>query len=524
MLLSLVSMTLMLAPSVCSLLFIHITSGPNHQSLREAARGTWLSECKASSQCEYRFFIDYALKEEGSSRGELDQRLEAEGKRHDDLVLRDACPYMLERHPLHVNYSNAHVYNEKEVQEGGEVLHDYRLRRMYKIDWKMCFLKWVKAHADSTNTQMPSFHAFVEDDSIVCVGNLLHQLTAVRAASPSPTFRTGFKLFDGFDDSSTIMSGDVASYFADHYLVDSEALNCSHIIDSTDPAVQQSSVWLSWGNSWRRNLCNWRDVIRQDSGGVLDITTPHMDCLQALRLDLQPSSSSSAAAAIFNEDGESGSNGHGNGIGNGSSSSTDVLTFLVRDAGPAPSGGSLLRDTPLSVRKASRKQHHLQDKMSNGNSSASAGVQHQQEQQQEESGSGLSFSENRDRLFHMNSNPLLDLPLRFPCHTHRPLVWHDYKAGHLLLRHSAQESARTSSYRHEKVEHMCESMLLVDKVKEPAQMNRLWMHARQHQQYPDLSPAFLFEDARGWMQVLEAFEKTQQQQQQRHRHRHRHRH
>ena len=76
MLLSLVSMTLMLAPSVCSLLFIHITSGPNHQSLREAARGTWLSECKASSQCEYRFFIDYALKEEGSSRRELDQRLE----------------------------------------------------------------------------------------------------------------------------------------------------------------------------------------------------------------------------------------------------------------------------------------------------------------------------------------------------------------------------------------------------------------------------------------------------------------
>ena len=93
---------------------------------------------------------------------------------------------------------------------------------MYKVDWKICFTKW----AVQNYPIMPMYHVYVEDDFFVCTENLLHQMTLLRNLSPEkrPPFRTGWPLWDGFDDSSTIMSREIAQVFADHY--PSDDLNC----------------------------------------------------------------------------------------------------------------------------------------------------------------------------------------------------------------------------------------------------------------------------------------------------------
>jgi hypothetical protein len=138
---------------------------------------------------------------------------------------------------------------------------------VYKVDWKVCFTKWAKI-----NSKMAMYHAFVEDDSFLCTGHLLH-LTSIlsnmtkeerglpfRTGNPSehhmtlhhpmhitlhhslsdlsvvlmrmdliinsghwyvrllPCLRLGYEMFDGFDDSSTFMSREIAEVFADHYL------------------------------------------------------------------------------------------------------------------------------------------------------------------------------------------------------------------------------------------------------------------------------------------------------------------
>lgn len=49
---------------------------------------------------------------------------------------------------------------------------DYQLRRFYKIDWKVCFIKWA-----FSNKKLASYFVFVEDDSFMCTGNLLYQLS-----------------------------------------------------------------------------------------------------------------------------------------------------------------------------------------------------------------------------------------------------------------------------------------------------------------------------------------------------------
>lgn len=469
------------------LLFIHVTSGPAHFHLRDSLRRSWVGECARSAECEYRFFIDYALTDQ-SSHVPLDHRLRHEQEQYADLVMRDACPYMKERHPHFVNYSNAHVYNEMEVRQGGAAFADYPLRRMYKIDWKICFLKWAKK-----NDKAPSYHVFVEDDSFVCTGNLLYQLENVRERAQQLSFRTGFKLFDGFDDSSTLMSNDVASFFADHYLVDSEALNCSHIVASSDPAVAARSNWLSWGNSWRGNLCNWREVLLKESQGRLNVTAPSMDCLQAVQMDLQPSG------------------GDGN-------HSADTLVFLLKDPTPASrdgkGGAALLRTRPLEVSisaviNTSSSRESLTSKFQNPRISALITGESGDGEGDGDGGadlSGLSFSEVRDRHFFDDKNRLLDLPWSFPCHLNRPLVWHDHKAGQLLLRHRARESVRAKRYRLDKLEHLCESALVVDKVKEPLQVMNIWRATSSHRHYHDLSPAFIHEGSEGWMRLIESFE------------------
>ena len=105
-----------------ALLFISITSGSRHENLRESIRSTWISVCKSSPDCDYRFFVD--TDEEGNDE------LKRENAISKDMVFRSACPYMKERHPSHVNYGNGHVFSALEVAEGGMTLADYPLRRM----------------------------------------------------------------------------------------------------------------------------------------------------------------------------------------------------------------------------------------------------------------------------------------------------------------------------------------------------------------------------------------------------------
>ena len=49
-------------------------------------------------------------------------------------------------------------------------------------------------------------------------------------------------MYDGFDDSSTFMSGSIAQIFAENYPQDN--FNCSEMADSKD---QGKTSWLSWG-------------------------------------------------------------------------------------------------------------------------------------------------------------------------------------------------------------------------------------------------------------------------------------
>ena len=60
---------------------------------------------------------------------------------------------------------------------------------MYKIDWKVCFSLWAKS-----TFRMAAYHAFVEDDSIMCSEHLLHQINILRNMPEDrrgKPFRTG---------------------------------------------------------------------------------------------------------------------------------------------------------------------------------------------------------------------------------------------------------------------------------------------------------------------------------------------
>lgn len=158
------------------LLFVAITSGAPHTALREAARDTWIADCVGSPEissssstrdgsvraCDYKFFVDRLIQkrppEEGASYKETydlymqqgEVLREAEMKK--DIVFRNACPLMMQRHPL------PSVHYGKQPPFMG--IENYQLRRMYKVDWKVCFMQWA-----SKNKQMARFFLFVEDDS-----------------------------------------------------------------------------------------------------------------------------------------------------------------------------------------------------------------------------------------------------------------------------------------------------------------------------------------------------------------------
>lgn len=337
------------------LVFISITSGvaDKHAGLRDAARASWLLPCVASPLCVYRFFVDASLP---------DDKLLKEQNLNGDVSFRSFCALM-DRHPSFVHYGNAlPIYSNETLPAS---LQDYPFRRFYKIDWKVCFLRywqsWLRTHAPQNSSGVSksivstvSFHAFVEDDSFVCTEHLLHQLglldsiniaarisgakspdtedqtepaamsstaldTAHYKSRPKPLprrglpFRTGTLLYDGFDDSSTLMSAEVADAFLESYRVNDteeksvspvqprrawllqgeEEWRCPHVPASG--LNHNASIWLSWGNSWQSTLCGWRGALLHGRRRGLRINEPSMHCLKNDLESLRNFASSSSA-------------------------------------------------------------------------------------------------------------------------------------------------------------------------------------------------------------------------------------
>jgi hypothetical protein len=163
------------------LVLLSITSGAHHSHLRHSIRSTWLLPCIASPLCQYRFFVDAS-----ASAGNVSTALLEENDLYADMVFRDYCPYMQQRHPAYIHYGNSQVSSfGKESLPGVQedpVQHDYRLRRMYKIDWKICFFKFWQRESTALGISAgyPDHHVLIEDDSFTCTENLLYQFALLR--------------------------------------------------------------------------------------------------------------------------------------------------------------------------------------------------------------------------------------------------------------------------------------------------------------------------------------------------------
>lgn len=272
------------------LLFIAITSSPHSQVLRDSSRHTYLNSCNQYTNCLYRYFID---------KSNPSIELQQEEEKYHDLVFRSSCPLMK-------NYPNSLHYG---IKEPLTYLHsnDTRLR-LYKIEWKISFLQWF--HQNYPNIQ-PKYILFVEDDSFICIHHLLYQLNSLNSTSPasstststfsfsslfstisrsssslpssssssSISFRTGSYNCRGgcsFDDSSTLLTYDIASAFMKFY--PSNILNCSSIL-SLDK-LPLSNV-ISWGRSWRNEQCNWQEQLA--SYHHLNVLFPDTSCRNAFQ-------------------------------------------------------------------------------------------------------------------------------------------------------------------------------------------------------------------------------------------------
>jgi hypothetical protein len=167
------------------LAFLSITSGPHHAHLRSAIRQSWILPCRQSARCDYRFFIDTVSSSSSSSANNTAsgssssssniastvlEELLLENSTFGDLVFRDQCALM-RRHPLSINYGNSPpVSGNLKIETEDETSFpnpDYPLRRMYKIDWKVCFLKII--HRLLYDLDNVFAHVFVEDDRCVFV-------------------------------------------------------------------------------------------------------------------------------------------------------------------------------------------------------------------------------------------------------------------------------------------------------------------------------------------------------------------
>ena len=89
-------------------------------------------------------------------------------------------------HPDDIHYGNSPLAIS--ANDGEPALSVYNERIFYKIDWKVCFMRWAV-----DNHRNPPYHVFVEDDSFVCTGNLIFQANTLIAMpnDRKKPFRTG---------------------------------------------------------------------------------------------------------------------------------------------------------------------------------------------------------------------------------------------------------------------------------------------------------------------------------------------
>lgn len=528
------------------LFVISITSGSTeaHSQLRHAARNTWLLPCIASSRCNYQFFVDVAVPTDDIRN---EQRL------FDDLQVRTFCRLM-DRHPHFINYGNALPIVYVNSSSGSSKTHfahwnetrdrDYPGRRFYKIDWKVCFLRfWSGSDAldkpsdnhQSANTATAAlFHVFVEDDSFACTENLLFQLGRLEPhyllrPSDNPTkpnnasgsglsqdddhgayldggprllpgqrtrglpFRTGTLLYDGFDDSSTIMTHHVSAAFVQHYRsyepVSSSQPSSSTAGHGSTPGVEEwscprvtpvgqdqpSSVWLSWGNSWRQSMCDWRAVLLNTSLSTslaynssarsgtasrgLPINVPSLHCLSTNTLVLRTFGfvgidqkvRISRAALLFTD--------------------CNLLMLFL----PSPPNVNILPTIQIVTR----------------NSYNSTLVPELYGPQGIHSLAHSSPDAHRGTAFH-----------KHVCQPALPLALHHPKAAQALGVNKNESSTNPSSL----LRHTCEALLLVDKVKAPADIFALWNVATSND-YLDYSEVFLHDKHFGWYKMLNNMER-----------------
>ena len=84
---------------------------------------------------------------------------------------------------------------------------DNQFRRLCKVDWKICFLKWALSAG-----LIGAYQVFVEDDSFVCTGNLLHQVQILHSMNPDEKglpFRTGTSMVSDFLTILSILGDNV---------------------------------------------------------------------------------------------------------------------------------------------------------------------------------------------------------------------------------------------------------------------------------------------------------------------------
>lgn len=233
-------------------LFIALTSSPSHIDLRNAARKTFLLPCIQNKQCTYKFFID---------KLKPNQILIDELNKYNDIVFRYETPLML-KYPEHLHYG---ILNPLRELNNTEVWY-----RMYKIEWKISFMKYIYIK----NNKIPKYLLFVEDDSYICTENLLYQLSLISKSHKQVSFRTGSYICKSgcsFDDSSTLMTGDIAELFVLNYPVNHE-FECRRVHSLKKLKITEI---IDWGRSWRTIQCDWRDVLYRNG---LDIIEPDTLC------------------------------------------------------------------------------------------------------------------------------------------------------------------------------------------------------------------------------------------------------
>lgn len=89
-----------------------------------------------------------------------------------------------------------------------------------------------------------------------------------------PLLRAGTPMYStGFDDSSTLMSGEIGEAFAIHY--PETDFDCSEVWNCSLAVQAKSFDWLSWGNSFI--YCHWKRVL--ESHLNLTYISPALYCI-----------------------------------------------------------------------------------------------------------------------------------------------------------------------------------------------------------------------------------------------------